>query len=115
MATKTVRSVVSVITPEPVVEGAGVRLRRSLGRLWLDGAAREKMNRRKYRDVTADDVAETVTEDGAKIRVMAGAAAGGTIVGPVDGLAVAPTFIDVVLPKGTRVREEIPRGHTAFA
>ena len=204
MATKTVRSVVSVITPEPVVEGAGVRLRRSLGtrsldhldpfllldhfesvnpadyepgfpyhphrgietvtlvragevrhgdslghkgtigagdvqwmtsgsgilheempqvrpegiaglQLWLNVPAREKMNRPKYRDLTADHLAETVTEDGAKIRVMAGAAAGGTIVGPVDGLAVAPTFIDVVLPKGTRVREEIPRGHTAFA
>src|SRR5213593_799745 len=36
MATKTVRSVVSVITPEPVVEGAGVRLRRSLGTRSLD-------------------------------------------------------------------------------
>src|SRR5262249_33664202 len=34
---------------------------------------------------------------------------------PVEGLAVAPTFIDVALPAGASFRELVPRGHTAFA
>jgi redox-sensitive bicupin YhaK (pirin superfamily) len=36
-------------------------------------------------------------------------------VGPVEGLAVAPEFLDVTLPPGTAFREAVPRGHTAFA
>ena len=204
MSTPTSRNVASVITPEPVIEGAGVRLRRSLGtrrldhldpfllldhfesanpsdyeagfpyhphrgietvtlvrkgevrhgdslghkgaigagdvqlmtsgsgimheempqvrpegiaglQLWLNVPARDKMSRPKYRDLTADRLAETVTDAGARIRVLAGTAAGGRVVGPVEGLAVAPTFIDVTLPAGTTFREAVPRGHTAFA
>jgi hypothetical protein len=47
--------------------------------------------------------------------VIAGEAAAGRLVGPVDGLAVAPKFIDVTLPAGAAFRELVPRGHTAFA
>jgi len=36
-------------------------------------------------------------------------------VGPVEGLAVAPKFVDVTLPPGTAFREAVLRGHTAFA
>ena len=82
--------------------------------LWLNLPAREKMSRPKYRDLQADRLAETKTEDGARIRVIAGQAAG-RLVGPVDGLAVAPKFVDVVLPPGTAFREAVSRGHTAFA
>ena len=204
MTTPATRNVVSIVTPEPVMEGAGVKLRRSLGtrtidhldpfllldhfesanpsdyeagfpyhphrgietvtvirkgevrhgdslghkgaigagdiqwmtsgsgimheempqvrpegiaglQLWLNVPAREKMSRPKYRDLTADRLTETATDEGARIRVIAGPAAGGRVVGPVEGLAVAPTFIDVVLPPGTTFREAVPRGHTAFA
>jgi redox-sensitive bicupin YhaK (pirin superfamily) len=198
------RAVVNVVRPEPVVEGAGVRLRRSLGtraldyldpfllldhfesvdpadyragfpyhphrgietvtvvrtgeishgdslghkgtiaagdiqwmtsgsgimheempqvrpeglaglQLWLNVPAREKMSRPKYRDLQAGKLAETATVDGAKLRVIAGEADGGRIVGPVEGLAVAPKFIDVTLPEGATFREPVPQGHTAFA
>ena len=83
--------------------------------LWLNLPASEKMSRPKYRDLSAGQLVETATDDGARIRVIAGDAAGGRITGPVDGLAVAPKFIDVVLPPGASFREAIPRGHTAFA
>jgi redox-sensitive bicupin YhaK (pirin superfamily) len=83
--------------------------------LWVNLPAREKMSRPKYRDLQADRLTETTTADGARIRVIAGDAAGGRLQGPVEGLAVAPTFIDVTLPRGATFREGVPRGHTAFA
>jgi redox-sensitive bicupin YhaK (pirin superfamily) len=73
------------------------------------------MGRPRYRDLGADRLPETATADGARIRVIAGEAAGGRLAGPVEGLAVAPTFIDVTLPPGTAFRDAVPRGHTAFA
>ena len=201
---QSVRPVVSVVTPEPVVEGAGVHLRRSIGtrgldhldpfllldhfesvdpaqyeagfpyhphrgmetvtlirkgevrhgdslghrgaigagdiqwmsagsgilheempqvrpegiaglQLWLNLPARDKMSRPKYRDLQSDRLVETATDDGARLRVIAGDALDGRVVGPVEGLAVAPKFVDVVLPAGATFRDAVPRGHTAFA
>src|SRR5213080_2480677 len=83
--------------------------------LWLNLPAREKMSRPKYRDLQAAQLVETEVDDGAKVRVIAGDAAGGRLVGPVEGLAVAPKFVDVTLPPGATFREAVPRGHTAFA
>ena len=83
--------------------------------LWLNLPAREKMTRPKYRDLQGDRLTETELGGGAKVRVIAGDAAGGRLLGPVEGLAVAPKFLDVTLPPGTAFREPVPRGHTAFA
>ena len=83
--------------------------------LWLNLPAHEKMTRPKYRDLQGDRLTETQLGEGAKVRVVAGDAAGGRLLGPVEGLAVAPKFLDVTLPPGTAFREPVPRGHTAFA
>lgn len=83
--------------------------------LWLNLPAREKMSRPKYRDLQGERLTETETDTGARIRVIAGEAAGGRLVGPVEGLAVAPKFIDVILPAGATFREHVPQGHTTFA
>jgi quercetin 2,3-dioxygenase len=82
--------------------------------LWLNLPAREKMSRPKYRDLLGERLAETQTEDGARVRVIAGEARAG-LVGPVEGLAVAPKFVDVTLPPETTFREVVPRGHAVFA
>lgn len=95
----------------PVVRPEGI----SGLQLWLNLPAREKMTRPRYRDLVADKLEERVTDDGAKIRVIAGEADGGRIRGPVVGLSVAPKFVDVVLPAGAVFREEVSTGHTAFA
>ncbi len=83
--------------------------------LWLNLPAREKMSRPKYRDLRSDLLPEVETDEGAKIRVIAGEAAGGRFTGPVEGLAVNPKFVEVVLPPGSSFREAVPAGHTAFA
>jgi len=83
--------------------------------LWLNLPAKEKMTRPKYRDLAADQLSQTALDGGATARIIAGDAAGGRVVGPVEGLAVAPKFVDVTLPPGSTFREEVARGHTAFA
>jgi redox-sensitive bicupin YhaK (pirin superfamily) len=83
--------------------------------LWLNLPAAEKMSRPKYRDLQSDRLTETETDEGASIRVIAGEAADGRLVGPVEGLAVAPKFVDVTLPPGAAFRERVPQGYTAFA
>src|SRR5881409_557631 len=83
--------------------------------IWLNLPAREKMSRPKYRDLQADRLTETKLDGGANVRVIAGEAADGRLTGPVEGLAVAPKFVDVRLPSGTTFRETVPRGHTTFA
>ena len=188
------RAVAQIVTPEPVVEGAGVHLRRSIGTRKLDhldpfllldhfesarpadyqagfpyhphrgietvtivrkgevqhrdsldhhgsigagdiqwmtsgsgimheempqvrpeGIAGLQLTRPKYRDLQAGHLTETALDGGASVRVIAGEAAEGRLTGPVEGLAVAPKFVDVTLPPGTTFRESVPRGHTAFA
>lgn len=83
--------------------------------LWLNLPAREKMSRPKYRDLSAAHLPEGEGAGGARIRAIAGEAVDARLAGPVAGLAVAPKFADVTLPPGTRFREPVPAGHTAFA
>src|SRR5438034_3459009 len=83
--------------------------------LWLNLPAREKMSRPKYRDLGGAQLTETGTDGGATIRVIAGEAGDGRLVGPVEGLAVAPKFVDVRLPLGTTIRETGTRRRTTFA
>src|SRR5262245_56799609 len=77
--------------------------------LWLNLPAREKMTRPKYLDLEASRLSRTGLDGGADVRVIAGEADGGRLSGPVEGLAVAPKFIDVTLPAGATFRETTPR------
>lgn len=83
--------------------------------LWLNLPAKDKMTRPKYRELSAGSLPEIETDEGARIRVIAGESAGGRFRGPVEWLAVAPKFVDVVLPAGASFRDDVPAGHTAFA
>jgi redox-sensitive bicupin YhaK (pirin superfamily) len=83
--------------------------------IWLNLPAKDKMTRPKYRDLRSDLLPETETDEGARIRVIAGDAMGGRLTGPVEGLTVSPKFVDVSLPEGGSFRDEVPAGHTALA
>ena len=83
--------------------------------LWLNLPASEKMSRPKYRDLRGSGLTESETEGGARMRLIAGEGGAGRLRGPVEGLAVAPKFVDVTLPAGAAFSERVPRGHTASA
>jgi redox-sensitive bicupin YhaK (pirin superfamily) len=79
--------------------------------LWLNLPARDKMSRPKYRDLHASRLVETDTPEGARVRLIAGQSNDGRLVGPVEGLAVAPKFVDVTLRAGAGARRLRRRRH----
>jgi hypothetical protein len=83
--------------------------------LWVNLPASDKMREPRYQDIAAADVPEVVTEDGGRLRVVAGEAGGTT--GPVTGIVTQPLYVDVALEegKGGRFLQPVPAGHNAFA
>ncbi len=81
--------------------------------LWVNLAAKDKMQAPAYRDVPPGDVPAFETADGVRVRVIAGRSGG------VDGAVTRPTtepvVLDVSLPPGTTFEAELPAGHNAFA
>jgi hypothetical protein len=80
--------------------------------LWVNLPAALKMTTPRYQDVAADEI-PTVTEGGARVRLIAGSWAGAT--GPVAEIAAAPTYLDVTLAPGAAFTTALPAGHTALA
>lgn len=81
--------------------------------LWVNLPRRLKMCEPRYQDIAPGRIAE-VSSSGARVRVVAGEAAGAK--GPVVGIAVAPTMLDVTLdPAGARFEHPLPEAHAAFA
>ncbi|MBI2572145.1 MAG: pirin family protein [Candidatus Schekmanbacteria bacterium] len=81
--------------------------------LWANLPAALKMTAPRYQDITAADIPEVVEDDGARIRVICGAAYG--IRGPVDGVAADPCYLDVCLPPLCRKRLRVEIDRNAFA
>jgi quercetin 2,3-dioxygenase len=81
--------------------------------LWVNLPAREKMTRPRYQDIRQATIPEAVTDDGARVRVIAGLAGG--FEGPVGGIAAEPLYLDVTVSPGGRFRQAVPAGHSAFA
>lgn len=81
--------------------------------LWVNLPARQKMIPPRYQDLAPGTVPE-VDVDEARARVLAGALNG--VTGPVQGVVVAPTVLDLTIPAGGRFRTDtVPVTHTAFA
>jgi len=80
--------------------------------LWVNLPARDKMGPPRYQDIPPDRVPELTTAEGARVRVLAGEAAGRT--GPVEGIVTRPLYLDVALPAGARFVQPVPAGHNAF-
>jgi redox-sensitive bicupin YhaK (pirin superfamily) len=80
--------------------------------LWVNLPAARKMIPPRYQDIAPARIPE-VERDGAHVRVVAGSALGA--VGPVTGIDVDPTFLDVALVAGAELRHPLPPGHAAFA
>jgi redox-sensitive bicupin YhaK (pirin superfamily) len=81
--------------------------------LWVNLPARQKMTRPRYQDIQARNVPEVTTETGARVRVIAGQAAGAD--GPVTDIMAQPIYQDVSLSPGDRFVHAVEPGHTVFA
>lgn len=79
--------------------------------LWVNLPAREKMRAPRYQDVERSRIPE-ISGAGHAVRVVAGRAFGE--VGPVEGIATAPSFLDVTLGHDGAFEHELPLGHRAF-
>lgn len=81
--------------------------------LWVNLPARSKMIRPRYQDLGQERIPEADLGD-ARARVLAGRA--GNITGPVEGVVVAPTLLDVTVPEKGRLRlDGLPPTHTVIA
>lgn len=67
--------------------------------LWVNLPAAQKLIRPRYQDLAATAIPELDVAD-ARVRVVAGRV--GATRGPVDGIAIAPTLLDVALAPGAR-------------
>jgi quercetin 2,3-dioxygenase len=80
--------------------------------LWVNLPAARKLIRPRYQDIPAQQI-PALEHEGAQVRVVAGSAFGRT--GPVSGIDVDPTFLDLSLAKGVSLSHALPATHTALA
>jgi redox-sensitive bicupin YhaK (pirin superfamily) len=81
--------------------------------LWVNLAAKEKMIAPRYQNISANEIPEIGRADGTRIRVITGAVDG--VSGPVSGISVAPTYLDVSIPAGVEFVHPVERGYSVFA
>ncbi|HEY5376655.1 MAG TPA: pirin family protein [Polyangiaceae bacterium] len=80
--------------------------------LWVNLPRAQKLMKPRYQNIAPDRIPE-LSVAGAPVRLVAGAL--GDERGPVDGISVQPTLLDMKLPAGGRFEHELPREHTVFA
>lgn len=80
--------------------------------LWVNLPARDKMSPPRYQDIAPEYIPEVALAQGGQVRVIAGNF--GDVRGPVQGIATAPTCLDIELPPDTDFTTLLPEGHHAF-
>jgi redox-sensitive bicupin YhaK (pirin superfamily) len=80
--------------------------------LWLNLPARDKLRQPWYRDFNAEQLPSFSTEQGARVRVIAGSSHG--VDGAVQREVTEPLYLDVDLPAGASFSQHLPAGHNAF-
>jgi redox-sensitive bicupin YhaK (pirin superfamily) len=80
--------------------------------LWLNLPAKDKMRAPWYRDIQSDDIPELTTNEGVKVRVIAGRSHG--VEGAMQREVTEPVYLDLELPAGARFSQALPASHNAF-
>jgi quercetin 2,3-dioxygenase len=80
--------------------------------LWVNLPAKEKMSVPAYRGLTRADFPEVTTDGGSLVKVVAGSYAGTE--GPVKGIPVDPTYLDITVPAGGSFSVDTHPGYTSF-
>jgi redox-sensitive bicupin YhaK (pirin superfamily) len=81
--------------------------------LWVNLPAADKMTAPRYQEFEPEQVPVAALPGGGKVHVIAGKV--GNVVGPVNGIATAPTYLDVELPASAAASFDLPLGQSAFA
>lgn len=79
---------------------------------WLNLPRVEKMKDPRYQDLKPEDIPHVETENGVKLRVVAGQV--GDVKGAVDGISIRPTLLDIEVPAGQTFSHTVEDGHTLF-
>ena len=80
--------------------------------LWVNLAAKDKMQPPAYRDVPPADVPVVTLDGGVRVRVIAGTTLG--LSGAVTRPTTEPLVLDIALPAGRSFEALLPAGHNAF-
>jgi quercetin 2,3-dioxygenase len=80
--------------------------------LWVNLPAKDKMIAPRYQEIPPADIPVVSLPGGVAVKVIAGEI--GATKGPIDGIATAPTLLDLALPAGARLSLPLPRGHNVF-
>nr|WP_314858375.1 pirin family protein [uncultured Undibacterium sp.] len=80
--------------------------------LWLNLAAKDKMTPAWYRDFKNADIPELITEQGVKVRIIAGQSHG--VAGAMQRATTEPIYLDVTMPTGSSFSQIIPANFNAF-
>jgi redox-sensitive bicupin YhaK (pirin superfamily) len=81
--------------------------------LWANLPAALKMTAPRYQGVTAGEIPVVREDDGTEVRVVCGTY--GSTRGPVDEVAIEPTYLDVTIPAGKRKTLPVETTRHAFA
>src|SRR6266849_6422553 len=81
--------------------------------IWVNLPARDKMTAPRYQDIPPERIPEAKLAEGVTARVIAGKV--GDVVGPVEGIATEPLYLDVHLSPEAAVELPLTAGHSAFA
>ena len=80
--------------------------------LWLNLPAKDKMRAPWYRDIATEEIPEFTTDEGVRVRVVAGASHG--VDGAMQREVTEPLYLDIELPAGASFAQALPAGHNAF-
>ena len=80
--------------------------------LWVNLPAKNKMVEPWYRDFASAEIPEYQTDDGVRVRVIAGTSHG--VKGAVVRSDTEPLYLDLHVPLGAAFEEELPQSHNAF-
>lgn len=80
--------------------------------LWVNLPAKDKMTEPRYQDIAADRIPTVTTASGARVRVIAGEVEGK--LGPVEGIATAPLYVDIEVPENSDYELHVPPEHNGF-
>ncbi len=81
--------------------------------LWANLPSSLKLTKPRYQDVPSKEIPEITDDDGTRVRVVIGGFWGK--VGPVEGVAAEPQYLDISVPPGRRKTFPVDTRRNAFA